>query len=116
MPHFRIETNVKMADVEDVKGFLEEMTSTVVNTLEKPEEYVGVTLVTDCAMIFAGSCDPTAQAFLLSIGQLGELENKKHSAAIYPVLEKHLGIQSDRCYIHYIDTKPYELGFKGSTF
>merc|ERR1719150_1201092 len=50
-------------------------------------------------MMFAGSDAPCASAFFMSIGKIGPEENKAHAAAIYPLVEKYLGISGDRMYI-----------------
>ena len=52
----------------------------------------------------------------MSIGRLGLEENKKHSKALFPILEKHLGVDSKHCYIHFQDAPSKDVGFSGTTF
>lgn len=47
-------------------------------------------------MIFGGNDAPCGNATLMSIGQLGIEQNKKHAKAIYDHVKKHLGIPEDR--------------------
>lgn len=47
-------------------------------------------------MSWGGSTVPCAQATLMSIGALGVEPNKKHSAAIFEVITKELGIADDK--------------------
>lgn len=47
-------------------------------------------------MVWGGTSDPCGHALLMSIGQLGVAENKKHSKVISDHLEKHLGIPKNR--------------------
>lgn len=44
---------------------------------------------------------PAASATLVSIGRLGVEENKKHAAALFPVIKKHLNVDGNRCYIQF---------------
>ena len=37
----------------------------------------------------------------MSIGCLGVKENKKHAAALYPIIQKYLGVDEGLCYIHF---------------
>jgi phenylpyruvate tautomerase len=64
---------------------------------------------------FGGSEEPCAYVSLMSIGQLGVEENKRHSKAIMDELEK-LGIPSSRVYIYFQDALPFEVGFNKTTF
>lgn len=47
-------------------------------------------------MAFGGTKEPCAIASLMSIGQLGVEENKKHAAAIFQLVKDTLGIPNDR--------------------
>ena len=117
MPHLRIETNVKLEDIKDMQQCIQEFHEAFQNTIGKPHEYVAVTIVPSVAMMMGK--DPkvaTAQATVTSIGKLGIEENKKHSAAIFPMITKHLGVEPDKCYIIFNDVKTCDVGYKGTTF
>ena len=117
MPHLRIETNVKSSDIENIEECLTVLTEAAAKTLDKPIEYMFVTVVPDVAMALGGDPKiPVAQATLMSIGQLGVEENKKHAEALFPLISKYLGVQDGRCYITFNDMKSSEVGFKGTTF
>lgn len=71
--------------------------------------------ILDQFLQFAGSSVPSAIVTVMSIGRLGEEENKKHSAAVFAELEK-LGIPSKRAYIIFQDAPPSSVGFNRTTF
>jgi hypothetical protein len=52
--------------------------------------------------VFSDRKKPAASATLLSIGQLGVEANKKHAAALYPIIQKYLNVDPKRCYIHFL--------------
>ena len=117
MPHLRIETNVKSADIANIKECLAELTEASAKTLNKPLEYMFVTVVPDVAMALGGDTNvPVAQATLMSIGSMGVEENKKHAALLFPLIKKHLGVEDGRCYITFIDAKSSDVGFQSTTF
>lgn len=47
-------------------------------------------------MSWGGTNEPAAQATLMSIGALGVDANKKHSKALFDIVNKELGIPQDR--------------------
>ena len=117
MPHLRIETNVKSAAINDMEKCLQEFHEEFQKAIGKPHDYVAVTIVPDVAMMMGK--DPnvmTAQATLTSIGKLGVEENKKISAALFPVITKTLGVEPDKCYIIFNNVNTSDVGYKGTTF
>ena len=117
MPHLRIETNVKSSDIKNMETCLAELTAAVAKTLSRPVESTFATVVTDVAMMKGDDSKvPVAQASLMSIGQLGVEENKKHAAVLFPLIKKHLGVDDDKCYIGFIGAVPSAVGYKGTTF
>ena len=117
MPHLRIETNVKAADIGDMQTCVEEFQDEFQKIIGKPDQYVAVTIVPNVAMTMGkDSKVPTAQATLTSIGKLGVEENKKISAALFPIITKKLKVESDKCYIIFNDVKTSDVGYKGTTF
>lgn len=67
-------------------------------------------------MSWGGTSEPCASARLMSIGQLGVKENKKHAKELYDHIEKTLGIRKDRMYIQFVDVDPADCGYNGTTF
>lgn len=116
MPIFRLETNVKRAAILNLDGLMTQLSGVVAKVLNKPETYVNVIIVPDVAMIFGGSPEPCGSANIVSIGSLGVDQNKAIAKEIYPILEEHLGIKGDRCYIKFDDMERANVGYNGSTF
>ena len=117
MPHLRIETNVKSTSIIDVEKCLTEFHEELQKAIGKPHDYVAITIVPDVAMMMGK--DPTvktAQATVTSIGKLGVEENKKLSAALFPVITKNLGMEPDKCYIMSNNVNTSDVGYKGTTF
>nr|ABM55630.1 macrophage migration inhibitory factor-like protein [Maconellicoccus hirsutus] len=114
MPYFKLDTNVPRSKI--TPDFLKSTSKLVASTLGKPESYVVVQVNGDQSIIWGGTEEPCGYATLMSIGKLGIEENKKHAAAIYEHLLKHLGIPGDRMYINFVDSAPSTVGYNGSTF
>lgn len=50
----------------------------------------------DVNMCFGGTTDPCAIGNLMSIGALGVDQNKQHAKVLYELVQKELGVPSDR--------------------
>ncbi|CEM24109.1 unnamed protein product [Vitrella brassicaformis CCMP3155] len=96
-------------------AFLTEASSAVASGLGKPESYMLVSY-TRSNMRFGGSEGPVAFVYLASIGKIGPDTNPKVSATISGLVEKHLGVPSDRCYIQFVDSPGSNFGYRGGTF
>ena len=115
MPVFRLETNAKAPS--DPSALKSELTSAVSSHLGKPDKFVIISVVTGMDMCMGGDSEaPCGSATLSSIGGIGVEENKRFAAAAFPLLEKHLGIKADRCYINFVDLERANVGWNGSTF
>ncbi|KAK7871742.1 hypothetical protein R5R35_014015 [Gryllus longicercus] len=114
MPHFRLETNVPKSKIPS--GFLKETCKVVAKTLGKPESYCVTTVVPDAIMSWSGTDEPCGIATLMSIGQLGTEQNKKHAKVLHDHVEKSLGIPNSRLYIHFIDASAADVGYQATTF
>nr|CAD7421668.1 unnamed protein product [Timema poppensis] len=66
-------------------------------------------------MCWGGTDGPAGNAIFVAIGLMGEEENKRHAAALFKHVNKHLGIPEDRLYIIFEDVKAFNVGFKGTT-
>jgi len=113
MPCFKLFTNASGKLVTD--SVLKELSETLAKTVAKPEAKCQVVVLADQRMMMSGTTDICGTATFLSIGKLGPEENIKHSAAMMEVTEKRLGIPKDRLYIHFVDPKRTDMGFKGTT-
>ena len=116
MPNLRIETNVPLESIKDLKACLAELSAAVSASTGKPEQYVMVQLVPGIPMMFAGSDAPCASGLFSSIGKIGREENIGHAAAVYPVVERHLGVPGDRMYLLFNNAEYHDMAWKGSTF
>ncbi|KAK2138648.1 hypothetical protein NP493_7384g00000 [Ridgeia piscesae] len=67
-------------------------------------------------MTFGGSTDPCAQCSLSSIGQLGQEENKRYTAALMEKINRELKIPVNRMYLSFQDMSRANCGWNGSTF
>ena len=59
---------------------------------------------------------PCGFATFFSIGGIDVEMNCAHSAAIFPILKEHLGIEATKCYIDFQDAKRANVGYNGATF
>ena len=117
MPYLRIQTNVKLSDIQNMDECLTELSAAVAKSVNKPLEYVMVAVIPDVAMIMGADAKyPIAHAIFRSIVGFGVKENKKHAVGLFPLIKKHFGVQQDRCYITFDENKASEVGLMGSTF
>uniref|UniRef100_A0A1W7RA73 L-dopachrome isomerase n=1 Tax=Hadrurus spadix TaxID=141984 RepID=A0A1W7RA73_9SCOR len=114
MPCFVLNTNLPKEKIPP--DFVKSTAELVAKTLGKPLSYIVVHINPDQLMGWGGGSDPCALASLMSIGKLGVQENKKHAAALYKHIEKHLGIPGDRMYISFFDADKSNVGYTGTTF
>ncbi|KAJ3081411.1 hypothetical protein HK102_002356 [Quaeritorhiza haematococci] len=114
MPTFDVSTNVVVADKE---AFLKEATKFVAKLTGKPESYICIKLADGLAMSFAGSTAPCADVRFTSLGTFSnDSKLKSYSAQIATLMEKSLGVPSDRFYVFFHDAPYSHLGYQGSTF
>ncbi len=73
-----------------------------------------VTVVPDQLMVHGTEEGPCAQATLMSIGKLGEEANIRHSKALADKVSE-IGVPSNRFYVTFYDTLPYNVGVRGTT-
>lgn len=113
MPLLSIETNQEFSGEQD--AFLQAASLTVAKLLGKPEQYVMVRLRYNSAIRFAGSNSPTALLELKSLG-LPEQNTTVYSQALCKLIEKELGIPSDRVYIEFSNPERHMWGWNNGTF
>nr|XP_037872130.1 macrophage migration inhibitory factor isoform X1 [Bombyx mori] len=100
MPHFRIETNISRSKIP--ADFVVKAIPVLAKALGKPEQYCVVTVIPEMLMSFGGSTEPCAIANLMSIGSLGVEQNKKHAKVLFELVEKELGVPTDRFVLKYV--------------
>ena len=112
MPFFKIETNQQLIDIENV---VKNASGFVAALLNKPEQYVMISVETDPKMMFGGSMAPTAFVRLKSIGL--PVDKCAHfSEKICRFVETELGVPPDRVFIDFQDLKGNMFGWNGKTF
>lgn len=115
MPTFNLQTNVP-GDRVSASQIIADLSKAVASAVGKPESYVLVSLDTGKPMMFGGTEEPCAYGELISIGSIGGEKNKKISAALAEVVQRHLGVPSNRLYIKFYDVARTDFGWSGSTF
>ncbi|MDH5650044.1 MAG: phenylpyruvate tautomerase MIF-related protein [Gammaproteobacteria bacterium] len=114
MPLLQITTNEPINPAEEA-DFLASASRTVAEILNKPEQYVMVSLAHNPHMIFAGSRDPAAYLELKSIG-LPENRAANFSAALAGLINRETGIPATRIYIEFTNAPRQLWGWNGETF
>lgn len=116
MPSLLITCNVSLK-AEKKKKLLTSLSGLVASLTGKPESFV-MTSYTESAMTFGGTDDPTAFAYLTSLGALGP-NNNDLVKGITGLLEESTGVVAKRVYVQLVDAevagRDY-FGWNGSTF
>lgn len=114
MPLLKIQTN---AAIDDQKGgaLLKSVSPRIAKALNKPEQYMMVSLEANLPMLFAGTSEPAAFMELKGIGlptaRTGEL-----SRLLCQWAESELGVARERIYINFSDVPATLWGWNGTTF
>ncbi|XP_050420137.1 macrophage migration inhibitory factor homolog [Adelges cooleyi] len=114
MSFLKVETNVPLSAVDD--AFLAESTEAVARSLKKSPSEIAVFVNADQPMIVAGSEQPAAFVVLQSVDGINPIDNKNHSAALFPLIKKYLKINDDRISIAFTAVEPFHAGVNGKTF
>ena len=114
MPMLAVRTTVSAAD--DVRdAFLDDASRSLAAALGKPETYMMIVFEGGHAMRFAGNAAPAAFLDLRSIGlpadRTGEL-----SRLLCDLVQAHLGVATERCYVNFADIERAMWGWDGHTF
>lgn len=112
MPFFKIETNQQLTDTENV---IKNASRFVAELLNKPEQYVMISVETGKKMMFGGSVAPTAFVRLKSIG-LPVDKCALLSEKICRFVADELDVPPDRVFIDFADLKRNMFGWNGKTF
>jgi phenylpyruvate tautomerase PptA (4-oxalocrotonate tautomerase family) len=114
MPYLCIRTN-KAIDDQPGQALLKKASALVARELDKPEEYVMVTLEAGRPMLLAGNAEPAAFLELRAIGlpanKTGEL-----SRVLCDLVESELGVPRERVFINFADIPANLWGWNGETF
>ncbi|KPA17258.1 Macrophage migration inhibitory factor [Candidatus Magnetomorum sp. HK-1] len=111
MPYLNIETNQKIKD----ETILSEVSAFMARLLNKPENYIMISITDQKTMMFAGKADPTALIQLKSIG-LSTEQCKEIAPKMNTFFESLLSVSGDRIYIDMIDIDRQMFAWNGKTF
>jgi phenylpyruvate tautomerase len=114
MPLLQIKTSSPAPADRD--ALLLELSQQLAGWLGKPERSVMTLLEAGVAMTFAGDTAPCAYVEVKSIGGLDGDRPARITAALCDLLERRLGVGSDRMYICFSDAPAQLWGWNGSTF
>mmetsp|Transcript_9108 Transcript_9108/g.27408 ORF Transcript_9108/g.27408 Transcript_9108/m.27408 type:complete len:117 (+) Transcript_9108:129-479(+) len=114
MPSLLITSSV---DVDESKKLemLKEGSKILSEAIGKPESYCMVSFQ-KATMIFGGTDDACAIVRVVSLGGLNQAVNREITARTSDLLEKYCGVQKNRMYVEFTDSKRDFFGFNGKTF
>ena len=116
MPYLKIQTSVPInSSTPSPQALLKKASRLVAKELNKPEDYVMVSLEPASAMLFAGSTEPTAFLELRAIG-LPAKKTGDLSRLLCELVESELGVAKERVFINFADVSPSMWGWNGETF
>jgi phenylpyruvate tautomerase len=114
MPYLKITTN-KAIDADRKHSLLKAASKMVAAELNKPEQYMMVSIEPPVAMLFAATEEPCAFLELRGIG-LPESKAGRLSQRLCELMEPQTGVPKNRVYINFADVKPSMWGWNGETF
>jgi phenylpyruvate tautomerase len=114
MPYLKI-TASKSLDAGQKHKLLNAASKMVATELDKPEQYVMVSVESSVQMQFAGTEELCAFLELRGI-ELPSSKTGKLSQLLCGLMESQTGIRRDRVYINFADIKPSMWGWNGETF
>ena len=116
MPLCQVLTNVSAPAPATGTALLGELSRLLAARFGKPERWVMTSLQPGLAMTFAGTDAPTAFVAVKNIGTMKAEETEELSGAICGLIEKALGVSSERIYIEFVDAVDHLWGWNGGTF
>ena len=114
MPYLLIQTNLSI-DTEESQKLIQNASKLVAEILGKPESYVMVTIQDSTQMMFAGDSQPLAYLQLKSLG-LPESSTTEFSNVLCNLINRELGIASERIYIEFSSPDRHMWGWNNKTF
>jgi phenylpyruvate tautomerase PptA (4-oxalocrotonate tautomerase family) len=110
----KITTN-KSIDADRKLNLLKAASKMIATELNKPEQYMMVSVEPPVAMLFAATEEPCAFLDLRGVG-LPESKVGRLSQLLCELMESQTGVRKDRVYINFADVKPSMWGWNGETF
>ncbi len=114
MPYLKIDTNVSLSydQKEELMGSCSQL---LAQLLQKPENYVMISIRAGAHMLFGGTTDPCAYLEFKSLG-LPESSTPVFSEAVSKLLSEQTGIDKGRIYTEFSAPERHMWGWNGSTF
>ena len=100
----------------DSGRWLGQLSALLARELDKPEQYVMVSLAPRLEMLFAGSPAPACYAELKNVGALSPARVEELSRLLCTELARGLAVPPDRIYIEFTNADGALWGWNGSTF
>jgi hypothetical protein len=100
----------------DPRPLLEQLSALLSRELDKPEQYVMVSLTPRPQMIFGGRTAPACYAELKNVGKLSPTHVEELSQTLCAQLARGLGVPPDRIYIEFTNADGALWGWNGTTF
>lgn len=116
MPLINVYTSAPSPTPDAKAALLRRLSTTLAQSLDKPEAYVMTCLVPQTSMTFAGTDAPACYAELKNIGELSPALTTKLSRSLSDLLAEGLGVPANRIYIEFQSVKAHLWGFDGETF
>ena len=114
MPLLRIQTNAAI-EAQRRQTLLKNASQRISTALNKPEQYMMVSLDSGLPLIFAGTSEPAAFVELRGIG-LPAAKTGELSRLLCQWMETELGVAQQRVYINFNDVPANLWGWNGETF
>ncbi|XP_041839200.1 D-dopachrome decarboxylase [Melanotaenia boesemani] len=109
MPFIDLQSNLPASNFSD--DFLKKLCACSAAALDKPQERVNVVVHPGLPMMIAGSCSPCVVLSVSAISVTDTADkNKEHSAKIFELLTKELGLTDDRIVIQFHALQPHQVG------
>jgi phenylpyruvate tautomerase len=100
----------------DIQPLLRRLSALLARELDKPEQYVMVSLTPRPQMLFGGSPAPACYAELKNVGTLAPPQIEALSQTLCGELSRGLGLAADRIYIEFTNADGAMWGWNGTTF
>ncbi|MBT3308640.1 MAG: hypothetical protein HOL04_10015 [Gammaproteobacteria bacterium] len=114
MPYLKIDTNVSLS-YDQKEELMIACSQLLSQLLQKPENYVMISVRAGAHMLFGGTTDPCAYLEFKSLG-LPESSTPVFSEAVTKLLAKHTEIDKSRIYTEFSAPERHMWGWNGGTF
>jgi phenylpyruvate tautomerase len=116
MPLIQLDTSCDLSDQTKKQSVVKALSRIAAEGIGKPEQYVMACIRDNVPMMMSGQAGPCALVTVKSIGGLSKTVNQTVVAQVSQMLQKELGIQSNRVYVTFEDVPGANWGWTGKTF